>query len=991
MKIIGGPSMGLLSVLILWAMSTPAFGGQTSVKTPAPLKLEVVATPFIARDGGGFQQMLRVTVDNPGEETRGEVRARLGSAEIRLPLEKIQGGISEHPLFIPEVTADIAASFTLRAGRRTASVEKTLSPPRHWSIYLFHHSHTDIGYTELQTRIFKKHAEYLDDVVNYCRETEDYPDDAKFRWNIEISWALQNYMKHRPEKKVKELLDLVRQGRVEVGAWYLQLSDMFAHDELIRAVDFAAELGKKYGLPIRSAMNDDVTGWSWASPQVLSRAGVRYFATGINETRSRAPLRRPNAFYWESPDGSRILHWNGEHYLLANYAFRLHEGVEKSSPLVEKYLRDLEARGDYPYDLIAFNVGARVTDNSPPGRKLSDIVRDWNERWAFPKLRLAVMREFFEAFEDKYGAKIPTHKLGWPDYWTDGIASSAFESGINRLAHSELLTAEKAGAVASVLDSGFTYPAAELREGQELSMFFDEHTWGAHNSIDNPDSELARGQWALKSGFAYKAREIAQTLIRKNLEALAGRLQPPKEAGLIVFNPLSWSRTDVVRAVLPDSLIEKKQPFHLTDRRTGREDAFQFLDERTILFLARDVPSLGYVVFEISPGAGTVPAGAPVPEQGITATQNLALENDSYRLTVDPGTGGINSLFDKKLQAECVDGASPYTLDQYIYENPEGGRKAVDDMGNRAAFKRWSPTSARVLAGMNGPIARSLRVEAEAPGCRTIKSEIFLYDGINRVDLTNRLDKEDTRIPEAVYFSFPFKVDGGSFLFEIADGAMRPEVDQLPGTTRDWLTVQHWVEAANSERAVVWSPVEAPLVEFGDINTGKWLKKLDIRNSEVFSYAMNNYWMTNFKASQGGVVTFRYSITSRAGGSDSAKSGRFGWEVHTPLQTAWIPAESGGEETAASRSFLEVDSPNVVVQAVKMAEDGKGLIVRLREMAGQSTEARLKSVFLEGTGVAAQLVDTEWAEGKPVEVTNGIAVVPLPAFGIRTLRIVRPR
>ncbi len=974
----------LLLFFIIWGAAGRASGGKASARAAGELKIEVAATPFIARDGAGFKQRLRVIIDNPGAETAGEVRAKLGDAEeVRLPLGKIPAGKSEHDLFVREVQSDTKSSFMLLSPGGTASVLKTLSPPRHWSIYLFHHSHTDIGYTELQTRIFKNHLEYLDDVVKYCRETDAYPEDAKFRWNIEISWALQNYLQHRPESQAKELLDLVRQGRVEVGAWYLQLSDAFAHEELIRAVDFAAEAGKKFGLPVRSAMNNDVTGWSWASPQVLSRAGVRYFATGINETRSRAPLRRPNAFYWESPDGSRILHWNGEHYLFANYELRIHEGEEKSRPKVDAYLSSLEARGDYPYDLIAFNVSAWVTDNCPPGRKLSDIVRDWNDRWAFPKLRLAVMRDFFEAFEGKYGAQIPIYKLGWPDYWTDGIASTAFETGINRLAHNELLTAEKAGVIARALDGGVTYPGAELREGQELSMFFDEHTWGAYNSIDNPDSELARGQWALKSAFAYGAREIAQTLIKKNLGALAGCQAPPKEPAFIVFNPLSWERTDVVRLTLPENLVEKKGRFRLTDRRTGREEPFELLDDRTILFLARDVPSLGYAVYETGPvpTARTVPAAGTVP----------ILENEFYRITADSVTGGIKSLFDKVQRAELADTASAYTLNQYIYENPEGGRKAVDDMAKRAVFKRRSPTSAKISAGMNGPVARSIKITTEAPGCRTIETEIFLYDGINRVDITNRLDKEDTRVPEAVYFAFPFKVDKGGFIFEIADGMMRPETDQLPGTTRDWLTAQHWVEAANGEHAVVWSPVEAPLIEFGDINTGKWLKKLEIPNTTVFSYAMNNYWMTNFKASQGGAVTFRYAITSRAGGSDPVRSSRFGWEVHTPLQAAWVPAEANGKETAAGRSFLAAGSPNVLVQAVKAAEDGNGLIVRLRELAGRNTDARLRSVFLKGAGVKAELADTEWTEGKPVEVADGEVTVPLRAFGIQTLRIFRPR
>jgi hypothetical protein len=105
---------------------------------------------------------------------------------------------------------------------------------------------------------------------------------------------------------------------------------------------------------------------------------------------------------------------------------------------------------------------------------------------------------------------------------------------------------------------------------------------------------LARGQWAVKSGFAYQAREIAQTHLRKNLEALAGRLKPAAGPGLIVFNALSWARTDVVRTALPEEIAGQTGAFRLIDRRTGRDEAFQLLDERTMLFLARNVPSLGY-------------------------------------------------------------------------------------------------------------------------------------------------------------------------------------------------------------------------------------------------------------------------------------------------------------------------------------------------------------------------------------------------------------
>jgi hypothetical protein len=949
------------------------------------IKFDVVATPFLFHEAGRTKQVLRVSLDSSSELPSGRLRASLNSSEISLALGRIPKGKSDTTLAVPEITSPAKASFELAAGGQIFKVEKEFKPRRKWTVYLFHHSHTDIGYTDLQTRIFKNHAEYLDDVIRYCRETEGYPDEAKFRWNAEVAWTIENYIRQRPEEKVRELMDLIREGRVEVGAWYLQLSDCFAHEELIRALYPAQELSRKFGIPVTSAMNNDVTGFSWASPQLLSKTGVRYFATGINETRSLAALRRPCAFYWESPDGSRILHWNGEHYLFSNYELRLHEGEEKSRPAVEKYLAGLEDRGDYPFDLIAFNVSAWVTDNCPPGRALSDIVRDWNERWTSPKLRLATMREFFQALEGKYQARIPTYKLGWPDYWTDGVASTAYETGVNRLAHGELLNAEKLAAIAASEGPDFVYPGAEINEGYSAMMFYDEHTWGAYNSIDEPDVEFVRGQWALKSGFAYKAAEIGRTLSRRGLEALARRVKRPDGHSLIVFNPLSWMRTDIVKIPLPQALIEQKGKFRLIDCRTDSEEPFQLQDDRTALFLARDIPSLGYAAFSFSSDQ----AGAPVAP-GATVTAG-SLENDFYRVEIDPATGGLKSVYDKESKRDLVDGSAPYSLNQYVYENPEGGRKAVDDMTKRAVFLRASQAGSKTGPGLSGPVASSLKIRSQAPGTLGLDSEVILYKGLKRLDLVNRLQKEDVRLPEAVYFAFPFKMDGGRFVFEIADGMMRPEADQLPRAVRDWHTVQNWVELSGPDSTTVWSPIEAPLVQFGDINTGKWLQKLEIINPWLFSYAMNNYWMTNFKASQGGPATFRYALTSRAGGLDAVLSTRFGWEVHTPLLASWIPEDSPGTLDSSTGSFFEVDKSNVIIQAVKMAEDGEGMIIRLREIAGAGTAVLLSSPLFRGQAVSAWLTDPVEKKEASIRLTETGVSVPVKAFGIVTVRVARLR
>jgi alpha-mannosidase len=992
-----------------------------AARAAAAVSFDATPTVFFVRDGDGLKQLLTVNVDNSGAPAAGVLSIRIDGRDLSFPLDPIPQGKSSFPVAIPEIAKSVEATFTLKANGLAVKKDIPLKPERKWNVYLFHHSHTDIGYTELQSRVGQNHLEYLDSVIDYCRQTDGYPDDAKFRWNIEVSWALEYYRAARPESKFKELVDLIKAGRVELSGLQLNVSDCFAHEEIIRAVENPVALGRRYGFDVRAAMNDDVTGFAWALPQIFAQNGVRYFATGVNETRSRAPLRRPNPFWWESADGSRVLQWNGEHYLFANHDLLLHEPLARSAPKVGEYLAKLEARGDYPYDLIAFNISAWVTDNCPPGRGLSDRVKEWNEKFVSPRLRLATLHEFFERLEKAYGPKIPVHKLGWPDYWTDGVASTAFETGLNRVTHNELIAAEKAAALAARLDPGktFRFPGDQIREAYDLAMLYDEHTWGAYNSIDDPQSELARGQWALKSSFAYRAREASRTLLRRGTEALAKLISADGDYEFTVFNPLSWPRTDVVRVTLPaGALRDAKGKLRVIDRRLGSDAKFQMLGDDAILLVARDIPSMGYAVFAVRPGEGGPPTAAGPekkgtgPGPGPGSVPLSTIENRFYRITVDVKTGGISSLIDKETGRELVDKACPWPLNTYVYEQPEGGRKAVDDMTKRAIFHRWTPESAKVAAGWQGPVAASFVVTSAPKMCRQLEQRIILYDDIKRVDLVNVLDKEETFDPEAVYFAFPFVVGPGlpaafsnklgsilpadkakgihpgaaalpgpNVRFEISDADMAPGTEQLPGTTLDWHTVQNWVEFSGKDARVIWSPVEAPLVMFGDINIGKWLKTLDLTNAWVFSYAMNNYWMMNFKASQEGRVEFRYSLTSLPPGAaapDRVASSRFGWEVHTPLAAVWLPAKNKGRFTTPFESFAAIDQPNIIIQALWLDSDGKP-VARLREIVGKATDARLSSsVFLGFTVRHA-------AGSERTEV--GSIPVSLKPFGIRTVRV----
>ena len=687
-------------------------------------------------------------------------------------------GTTVNPIYLPEVKEPVPVKFRLVAGQAVLEKDVTLLPQRKWTVHLLHHSHTDIGYTELQTRVARKHAAYLDSVIDHCAATEDYPEEAKFRWNIEIAWAFENYVKSRPENKVRELVELIKAGRVELGAWYVQLSDAFAHEELIRAAARAKELGRDHGFRVTCAMNNDVTGFSWAVPQILVRAGVPYFATGINETRAFAPLERPGAFYWESPDGSRVLLWNGEHYLFANTHLFLHQGSERSAAKVGDYLAGLGKRGDYPYDIVALNIGSRVTDNAPPGRELSDRVREWNSRWAWPKLSLSTMSAFFRDLERRYAPSIPVHRMGWPDYWTDGVASTAFETGLNRLSHNEILTAEKLAASVAALDPGPAYPGEEIREAYRAMMLFDEHTWGAHNSISAPGSELARGQWALKSAFAYAAHEAAGTLVSQGMTALAAKMTSGETAGIAVFNPLSWPRTGVVRIDLPAWVRKLKGRFRLVDSRSGAPVNAQILDDNEMLFAARDVPSLGYALFRVE--EGDPPPAPPAFPRFVEGDRSI--ENAFFKVVVDPVSGGVASLFDKELGLELVDKRSAYALNTYVHELPEGGRKAVDDRETPARFSREVPRDVKVSGGLSGPVATSAIVRSTARMCPSLEQEIVLYEGLKRIDFINRLRKAETYESGSRLFRLPLRAPGGGFPYRGRRmRTWRPRPSSCPG------------------------------------------------------------------------------------------------------------------------------------------------------------------------------------------------------------------
>jgi alpha-mannosidase len=758
---------------------------------------------------------------------------------------------------------------------------------RPWEIYLVHHTHVDIGFTEPQVVVLPRHAEYLASVLDYCAATENFPPGERFCWTCEVSWTVKDFLRHYPER-AEEFFRRVREGRIEVGGLFLQLTDLVAENLLADSVAYAIELARRQQFEVVTALNDDVNGWAWGLPKILADRGIRYFDIAINEVRHANVRPRPRPFYWASPGGEKVLVWHGNNYTQGNSLGFDKPGAEER---VATYLKGLEDTG-YPHNAVEVRIQGIQDDNAPPGLWLCDMVRQWNQPPDYPKLKLCTARQWFEEIEKSWPEPLEIKQAAWPDWWADGNGSALYETALVRSAQAELDSAEAVAVAGGKLD------AARQERAQEAAMFFCEHTWGAWCSTDQPDALESKAQWHFKADFAYRAAMEAKALVRGTLQSC---LPAAATAEVQVFNPLAFERTDVVEVLITDDLITSDGPLDIpTAQRTEEGPALELVDLTTgeicpaarrpivadarrkpgqwVSFIAKAVPAQGWKRYHIQPASRQFTAQSKISGQ--------SLENRFFRLTVDPGRGGIISLMDLTHNRELV-AAGGYALNQLIYEtinDPADRERLCSWRGSQTdvPFLRRTP-GGQIRPGAPLPFGVSLIMESGGGDLPEVRSEIVLYDDLPRVDIFNTLNKAEHLQAEAIYQAFPFAAEAPIVYLDIPGAVFRPGLDQIPGTATDWHSIQHYFAVADKAYTAVVASPDVPLVQINGINTGKWQDNLPPYNGQVMSWVMNNYWFTNFPAAQSGRVDYRYSLTGISGAFEIEVASCFALSIRQPL------------------------------------------------------------------------------------------------------------
>jgi hypothetical protein len=954
------------------------------------ISVRAVNLPLFRRaESGSLQQAIRLVVR--AEQEAGEVVFSVsdGSKTLDRAEARISAGRNLIYLFVPEVEEARRLELEVKGAAGSGRAEVEVRPQRKWSVYVIHHSHLDIGYTDPQGLVLRNHLKYLDSVLELVRATDGWPEDARFRWNVEVTWPLQYWMKSRPAAERKEFLRRVREGRVEVCALPFSMhTEAYSIDELAYGLRFADGLREEHGLPIVTAMQTDVPGATVGLLNLLVDSGVRYLSVAHNYAGRSVPylvggqrLTRP--FWWEAANGKRLLVWftdspHGSAYMEGNH-IGLAEDYETVEEALPGYLAALAERPypysegtfgwkglppgvevtkePYPHDLLHIRVNGVIADNAAPNVVTAEVVRDWNERWEYPKLRLATNREFFEAAEERLGDRLDTHRGDWTDWWVDGIGSAARPLGFNRRAQADLRAAQTMHAIAdSIADDGVSVEG-EVDSAYEDMALFDEHTWGAANPWADGLTATESGaiQWAKKASFAREARDASEALVESGARRLS-RLFGGRGSALAaatVFNPSGLTRTDLARVFVSESRLDPRRPLAVVDAATG-ERVPHVVEEQAharfrprgswVSFVARDVPPCGYARYElVEDGAAESGEEEGRPEP--------AIENEHYRLDLDLPSGCVSSIVDKSGGRELVNGESPFGFNHYVYDrytsaphfNHLSGRIEATDLS--LLGRRTGAAHGVVTARSSNRVWERVTVRAVGEGVEFVETTYTLLRGVRRLDIVNRIHKIGTPEKESVYFAFPFGVEEPAIEYEVTGGVDSPQAPRVPGSADHMRAIRHWLTLENAGTKVAWATLEAPLIHLGDLRIpyAPFPRTLDPRDAHpatVFSWALNNIWDTNFPPQQGGEMEFRYAVST----GDDVGARELGMRTAAALSSPLIGilnAPEGGSSLPERGSFCSVDHPGVEVVALAPSRRGHGLAVMLQSLASETVETHV--------------------------------------------------
>jgi len=824
---------------------------------------------------------------------------------------------------------------------------------KQFSIRAVGNSHIDMAWLWPWTETVEVVRNTFQSALNLMRE---YPD---FKFTMSSARTYE-WMEEKYPDLFKEIKQRVQEGRWEVigGMWVEPDLNMPAGESLVRQILVGKRYFRKtFGVDVKIGWNPDSFGYNWQLPQIYKKSGMDYFVTQKLLWAHEFTTFPYKLFWWEAPDGSRLLT-----YFPHDYA----GGIDGESMARDLSIWVPSMYGpkltDTPEMMHLYGVGDH--GGGPTRTMLDNATRLMSPDVVYPKFEFGTAKGFFENLETKLpGMDVPTWKDELYFQYHRGVFTTQAETK-RRIRRSEelLLDAEMYSSVASLY--GRSYPQQEFELAWK-NLLFDHF----HDIM--PGSGIAVNYLEAKRNLEDVGRAGREVMDGALKEISANINTQGEGVPVVVFNSLSWPRTEVIE--IEAQLPGPAQQVEVLDS-AGKLAASQLLaidpdTHRAHLLIRAYTPAVGYATYFVRAAAKQGPHHSTVKASAST------LENEFIRLKIDPQTGCMTSLFDKRTQTEALapsetDSGGPKdficgNLLQAFNDKP----KRWDAWNIDADFEKqhWDLDKAdQVELIENGPLRAVIRVKNHFQNS-TFERNITLYAGMPRVDVKMHADWHEKHVLLKV--AFPVSAHNEKATFEIPYGSVeRPTTRRTPAEQAEFeVPAQRWADVSDATHG------------FSLLNDCKY--GYDAKGNVLRLSLLRSPEWPDPHADEG-PHDFTYSLYPHGGTWREAQTIRRGYELNDKLIS--LQTEKHRGSLAAEHSFVQIGPDNVVLTAFKRAEDDNSLILRFYEWAGKESDVTLQ---LPRGAQSAEETDLMERPVGSLPMHAGAVTVQTRPYEIKTIKV----
>jgi alpha-mannosidase len=733
---------------------------------------------------------------------------------------------------------------------------------------------------------------------------EEY-DDFVF---VSSSAAFYQWVEKSDPEMFEEIRRRVSEGRWEiVGGWWIQPDcNIPSGESFVRQALYAQRyFHDRFGVTARVGYNVDSFGHNGMLPQLLKKSGLDYYVFMRPSPHEKGLPGR--LFWWESDDGSRVLTYRIP-FEYGTWGKDLEKNVRRCAGELREQVSEL---------MCFYGVG---NHGGGPTRENIESIRRLSGLEDLPALRFSSPNRYFDEVSRKEWLLPVVHE----DLQHHASGCYAAHSGVkrwNRRAENLLVTAEKLAALARQVTG---QPLGEdLAHAWQGVLFNQFHDILAGTSLEEAYDD-ARDLYG-------EAMAIGGRALNEAMQALAWNIDIPYQDGvrpLVVFNPHAWRVTgpvelEIARLREGETLVDEagnQVPLQLA------QSAATAQGRQRLVFVA-DLPALGYRTFRlIQAGEGGAAAGEPAP--GLLEASDTVLENERFRLEIDPETGWFASLRDKQAQTEVL--AGPAARPVVIDDPSDTWGHNVFSFNEVAGELRAA--SVRLIE--SGPVRGVVRIESRY-GDSLLVQNVAMYRGLATIDVEATVDWREPH--KMLKLRFPTNLHYMRATYEIPYGHIErfANEEEKPG--------QSWVDLSGTARD------SGDLYGLSILNDGKYSFDVNIRDigltvlrNPVYAHHIpakveegSRYSYTDH-----GLQRFRYTLLPHAGGWSEGGTVRRAAELNQrplPLLATFHPGP-----LPQRAAHVSVDRPNIDVVVIKPAEEGGATIVRAFETSGNRTRANIR-------------------------------------------------